>query len=315
MQYRVAVRPAGATSWEEPGATTLNVSSVPVVHGTLATWDTPPVPDGAYEIQVSETDSLGLVGTDVVAVVVDNLAPHVGETTPAKVTAAAGGDVYTTNAEAHLYFPPHAFDQDAVVVVAGLDGASVPASLASGGVKVLDGYEITWAGSLQKPARLTLRYAGVPLPAGTLALYRSTNESSWERLGGTVDANQQSVSLATSLPGRYALFADHGGGAGTASLSALAFTPRVFSPTGGFADRQLGISFRLGKPAPVTVKVFSASGRLIREVAAGLALNAGDNLIRWDGMDRNGGYVMDGMYFVTVEALGHTETKTLAVVK
>jgi flagellar hook assembly protein FlgD len=65
----------------------------------------------------------------------------------------------------------------------------------------------------------------------------------------------------------------------------------------------------------VTVRVFSRSGRLIREVATGLSLNAGENLIRWDGTDRNGGYVVDGMYLVTVEALGHTETKTLAVVK
>ena len=68
-------------------------------------------------------------------------------------------------------------------------------------------------------------------------------------------------------------------------------------------------------PAPVTVKVFSRSGRLIREVVAGQELGAGANLIAWDGTDRNGGYVADGMYFVTVEALGQTQTKGLAVVK
>ena len=315
VQRRVAVRPAGATSWDAPPATTLMASSVPVVNGTLATWDTSHSPDGAYDIQVSETDSLGLVGTDVASVIVDNDSPYADQTAPAKVTAAGGGDVFTTNAETHLYFPPHAFAQDAIVMVAALDGTSVPSSLPSGGVKVLDGYELTWAGALRKAARFTMSYAGAALPTGALALYRSADGTNWERLGGTVDANQSSISLAVSLPGRYALFADNGLGVGTASLSAIAFTPRVFSPTGGFADRQLGISFRLGRPAPVTVKVFSASGRFIREVAAGLQLNAGENLIRWDGTDRNGGYVVDGVYFVTVEALGHTETKTLAIVR
>jgi ligand-binding sensor domain-containing protein len=314
-QYSVAVRPEGVTSWSAPEVSTLATSTAPVVNGTLTTWDTSRVPDGAYDILVSETDSLGLVGTDIATVIVDNHAPYADETAPARVAAATGGDVYTTNAETHLYFPPHAFAQDAVVMVAALDGTSVPTSLPSGGVKVLDGYEVTWTGALQKPARFTMSYAGVALPAGTLALYRSVDGATWERLGGTVDPGQKSLSLGVSAPGRYALFADNGLGAGTASLSGIAFTPRVFSPTGGFADRQLGISFRLGRPAPVTVKVFSRSGRLIREVVAGLELNAGDNLIRWDGTDRNGGYVVDGMYLVTVEALGHTETKTLAVVK
>ena len=158
-------------------------------------------------------------------------------------------------------------------------------------------------------------HLGCQLPAGVLALYRSSDGTTWERLGGTLDARNKSISLAITLPGRYALFADHGLGSGTASLSGIAFTPRVFSPTGSFADQQVGISFRLGRAAPVTVKVYSRSGRLIREVIEGEELGAGDNLVRWDGRDRNGGFVVDGIYLVTVHALGHTETKTLAVVK
>jgi hypothetical protein len=191
----------------------------------------------------------------------------------------------------------------------------VPAALPSGAVKILDGYDLAWTGALRKPARLTLSYGAAALPAGGLAMYRSDDGSSWERLGGTVDAGENSLSLAVSLPGRYALYAESGPWSGTASLSPITFTPRVFSPTGAFADRQVGISFRLGRPAPVTVKVFSPSGRLISEVATGLELNAGENLIRWDGRDRDGVTVRDGVYFVIVEALGRTEMKSLAVVK
>jgi len=311
--YRVDARTSGSGSWT--ASTVLAQSSTQVTNGTLATWDTTTLPDGSYDLRLSVVDSLGLIGSAVVAVAVDNHAPFFDETAPAKVTAATGGDVYTTNAETRLYFPPHAFAQDAIVMVAPAGAGSVPVSLSSGGVKVLDGYELAWTEALSKPARFTLSYAGALLPSGTLALYRSADGTSWERLGGTVDAAAQSISLAVSQAGRYALFADNGLGTGAASLSPIAFTPRVFSPTGRFADSRVGISFSLGRPAPVTVRVYSRSGRLVREVAAGLQLGAGANLIHWDGVDRNGGYVTDGMYLVTVEALGQTETETLAVVK
>ena len=311
--YRVDVRSSGAATWS--GATVLAQSASPVASGVLAPWDTTPLPDGGYDLRLSVTDSLGLTGTALSTVIVDNHAPFFAETAPTKVPAATGGDVYTTNAETHLYFPPHAFAQDAIVMVTAAAAGSVPGTLPSGAAKVADGYDMEWASSLQKFARFTMSYAGASVPAGTLALYRSPDGTNWERLGGTVDASAKSISLAVSAPGHYALFADNGAGAGTATLSPIAFTPRVFSPSGAFADKEVGISFSLGKAAPVTVKVYSRSGRLIREVAAGLQLNAGANLLHWDGRDRDGGYAVDGMYLVTVEALGHTETKTLAVVK
>jgi len=61
--------------------------------------------------------------------------------------------------------------------------------------------------------------------------------------------------------------------------------------------------------------VYSRSGRLVREVVSGQSMNAGSNLVRWDGRDRNGGFATDGLYQVTVKALGRTERKTLAIVK
>ena len=39
----------------------------------------------------------------------------------------------------------------------------------------------------------------------------------------------------------------------------------------------------------------------MREVVVGLNLGAGANLIRWDGTDRDGRVVEDGLYLVTVE--------------
>jgi hypothetical protein len=53
----------------------------------------------------------------------------------------------------------------------------------------------------------------------------------------------------------------------------------------------------------------------MREVASGRQMNAGANLVRWDGRDGDANLAEDGLYLVVVEALGHKQTKTLAVVR
>jgi hypothetical protein len=312
VDYEVEFRRHGSSSWAEPEATVLVRSSIQVTSGTLATWDTSGLPDGLYDLRLAVTDSLGLTGATSITVTVDNQFPYAEETAPAVVTSNAGGDLYTTNQELHLYFPPHAFVEDALVTITPTGSATD--TLPSGAVQVLPGYEITWsAANLQKPATLEFSTVGMAPVPGSLAIYSSPDGTSWHRLGGTRESEK--VSLIFQDAGRYALFAESSVPEGAGSLSALSFTPRVFSPTGAFASQAVGISFTLGRAAPVTVRVYSRSGRLIREVVAGQAMNAGANLVRWDGRDRNGGYAADGMYLVTVEALGKTERKTLAVVK
>jgi flagellar hook assembly protein FlgD len=44
-------------------------------------------------------------------------------------------------------------------------------------------------------------------------------------------------------------------------------------------------------------------------------MNAGANMVRWNGLDRNGTVVPDGLYVVSVETDGERQTKTLAVVR
>lgn len=57
------------------------------------------------------------------------------------------------------------------------------------------------------------------------------------------------------------------------------------------------------------------AGRLVSEVISGERLNAGANLVHWDGQDREGDLVEDGLYLVTVEALDQKRIKPLAVVR
>lgn len=313
--WNVDVRRADAPSWANSDARHLLTAYTTVTNELLVEWDASKAADGAYEIRLEAWHILGMYGAAYLTVIVDNHAPFSDVTTPARIAAATGGDVFSIDGDTRLYFPPHAFTHDAIVTVAANEVGAVPSSLPSGGVRVLNGCEISWTSSLEKPGRFTMSFAGANLPQSTLAVYRSTDGTTWTRLGGTVDIGAKTISLPVTQPGRYALFGDGGLGSGVTTLSSLALTPRVFSPTGNFADREVGIGFTLGRAAPVTVKVFSKSGRLIREVVKGETMNAGDNLVRWDGSDRNGGYVADGVYLVTVEALGETKTKPLAVVK
>ena len=291
--------------------------------GALAGWNTKVVPDGDYELRVSVTDTLGLTGSALVRVVVDNEAPWADETSPARVSAATGGDVYTTDGDVHLYFPPRCFATEAVVSVNELSEDSVPDTLPGGASRVLAGYEISWGDVvLDKPAALEIAYsteagreALTPPAPRILAIYASGADSTWSRLGGTIDGRGKLISCAIPGPGRYAIFAEPGGISGPATLSDLAVVPRAFSPRGAFASDDAAISFTLGRPGPVTVKIYNRAGRLVREVASGQPMNAGANLVRWDGRDSEANQVEDGLYLVVVEALGKTQTKTVAIVR
>ena len=102
---------------------------------------------------------------------------------------------------------------------------------------------------------------------------------------------------------------------GVNTLSAVSVTPRVFSPQGSFASEESGIGFTLGRSGSVTVKIYNRAGRVVREIISGELMGAGANLVRWDGRDRDGRIVVDGLYLVTVEALGEKQVKTVAIVR
>jgi hypothetical protein len=288
----------------------------PVEAGELARWDTRESPDGIHDLVVQVVDSLGLSGEARISVVVDNDSPGSEQTSPVVVAAASGGDVYTTFAEAHLYIPPHSFARDALVALALLDTTRVPAVLESGAVRVLPGVQVSWSQSLSKPVVLELSLADVDVSPGSdeLSVYQET-DSGWQRLGGTVDAERRSVSISTREAGRYAVFRGRQSSGGGASVSALSLSPRVVSPRDAGGGSSLNIAFVLGQQGPVSVRIFARNGRLVREVLSGSVLEAGSNVVRWDGRTRDGGMVLDGLYLVSVEAQGERRTATVAVVR
>ena len=69
-----------------------------------------------------------------------------------------------------------------------------------------------------------------------------------------------------------------------------------------FADGT-SLAFTLPASASVSLRVFDASGRLVREVAAA-RLEAGAHAVRWDGRDASGRAAASGTYFATLVAGG-----------
>jgi ligand-binding sensor domain-containing protein len=308
--YRIEVRRAGAASWNPPDATILMVSAISVTDGALASWNTSGLADGNYELRLTVFDQLGLVGTDIVRVMVDNEFPFMDQTSPATVSSSAGGDLYTTNQELHFYFPPNAFDDDALV---SITETAATDTLPSGAVRVLPAYDVAWSALMRKPATLEFSTAGRTAVPGALVIYTSPDGVIWQRLGGT--AEEGKVSLTVRDPGHFALFAEETPVEGEATLSALSFTPRVFSLSDRFANDHVAIGFTLGRSTPVTVRIYNRAGRLVREVVSSQLMGAGGNLVRWDGRDRGDVIVADGLYLVTVEAWGETKRSTIAVVR
>jgi len=313
---RVDLRPAGSSSWDPPVATPLAQSTTPVRNGVLARFATKALPDGDYELRLSVQDTLGLTGTALVSFIIDNVAPWANQTTPALVSALSGGDVYTTNREAHVYIPPHALARDAVVSLDTLGDAVVPAALPDGAARVAPGYAFGLGGvAMGKTATLDLAIAGDLVPAGTeLAFYTSGADTVWRRLGGTTGANHR-ITTPVSAPGRYALFASPGQPVVPGAALAMSLTPRVFSSRGPLASASVGIGFVLARSGQVRVSVHNRAGRLVRVVVEGDALGAGTNLVSWDGRDADGRDVEAGLYLVTVEALGERQVRALAVVR
>ena len=314
---RLDMRPAGASSWDPPVAMTLAQSSVPVIDSTLARLETKGLADGDYELRLAVTDTLSLTGYTTVTYIIDNVPPWAAQTTPALVSALNGGDIWTTNREAHVYVPPRGLPRDAVVRLDPLDPAAVPATLPDGAVRVAPGYAVSMGGvPLDKTAALDLTVTGDVAPQGTsLALYVAGPDNVWRPLGGTLDPAGARISTPFTGPGSYAIFGAPSRASAAAGPLSLTLTPRVLASHGPIASSSVKIGFVLPRSGTVRVTIHNRAGRLVRTVMSGETLGAGATLVSWDGKDEDHRDVDGGLYLVTIEALGETHTQTLGVVR
>ena len=288
--------------------TILTSSSQPVVNGVLHSWDTTGFPDGDYELFLQASDTLGLIAGLTQSVIVDNEAPFAAETTPVRIRAAQGGEVWTTNREAHLFVPPGALSEDAVVSIRRW--ITPPTGVV--GVELKSAWRIGLdRGELRKPIVLDVTLAGSTTSLDSLRFSRHDG-GQWFTLGGSPVEGGSRFAVATADTGGIGLFVGEPGvGTPAPPLSSLRLSPRAFSPSGPRA----AISFTLGSAGSVSVRVYNRAGRVVRVLERDGFFSAGINLVPWDGRDEDGSTVPDGLYLVAVEAHGERLVESLAVVR
>jgi ligand-binding sensor domain-containing protein len=325
--YELAVRPVG-----DPGPwAALAAGTTPVPPGQpIATWDTEASPDGRFEIRLTVRDTLDLVGTDYVEVVVDNLAPSNDVTSPARVNNQNGGRVYTLGAEMEIYFPPQSLDQDRTISILAHGGTS---ALPPGASRRLSGWLVEPDG-FQTKKQVTLTFsqaaldslskvwggagfaaaaaAATPATGLPIGVFRVLPDSSQVYLGGSLDAVKGTLTTTTNVLGLFLVYEGFFRSTATDGRN-IDVQPRAFSPIGTTFDDRAAISFDLSNAGSVRVLIYDHLGRLVRRAFEG-PLGPGRNVVYWDGRDAGGDVAPSGIYLVAVDAEGRVDTKSVAVV-
>jgi len=73
------------------------------------------------------------------------------------------------------------------------------------------------------------------------------------------------------------------------------------------------ITFNIDEPAEVTIRIFTLSGRFVREISA--PVEPAFAIVRWDGKDRRGTPVANGTYIVKIEARSSSGETVSSIMK
>ena len=280
--------------------------SAPVEGDVLGRWDTEDLPDGNYVLRIQAIDRLGHRSVDAINVVVVSALEKIDEQDGGRVAAASG--------TVDLMIPPNALqgggEVQIVFVPAGEQTAPPVDAVATGIAYDVRPNDLV----LNKRATLTIGYnpeAVFGMNEASLAVFAYSG-GTWTRLGGTVDEVADKISVGLEKAGTYALFEAPETG-GSPGVSEMSCQPRIISPTGGLYPGVSDMSFKLGTAASVDVRIYGVSGNLVREIVLDRQMNSGLNMVQWDGLDRGGKVVRDGIYVVVVEADGKAANRTVGV--
>jgi hypothetical protein len=257
--------------------------------------------DGWYILELSVRDTIDVIGTVQVELLVDNEFPFVHHSSPQTLQATTGGVVYDLSGAARVPIPPFALNRDQEIRLE----AQTEASAMGGFAFELEAEQARFDKSIT--LRIETTIASAKLDA---AIYRSDG-SGWIRLGGT-EASGGVFDVAIDRPGRFALRADLGEPATGGAISGLEAEPRLLRAGGGAVDR-MAISFTLGRASTVHATIYSRNGRPRRVLAEGLSLGSGNQVLFWDGRDEDGARVPPALYIVCVEAGDERVTKVVSV--
>ena len=266
-------------------------------------WEIP-ILEGSVWIRLTATDIAGNTNSRTIQIEV-----------PTAVVTRKGGTIAPEDQQAELYLPPNTLAQDTIVTVNALTETEVepPVRRVS---QIYDFAPATLRLNSIKPATLTISYDPSQLSAGKEPLIFHRTDGAWKAIGGTVNAQQQTISAAVLSLGQYTLGEmDQIQALESANLKpdSLTCQPRLFSPRGNAFSTHTTISFTLDQPAQVTIKVYNVAGQLVDWIAQQQTFSSGKQAIRWNGRDSDGEVVASGLYIVTVTVGDQTQDKVVNV--
>ena len=125
-----------------------------------------------------------------------------------------------------------------------------------------------------------------------------------------IDESVHRVVAYTDSLGLFGLYQDDAISSGVVREEGIAFLPSYPNP---FRDTAT-ILFELSEPGPVTIDVFTVTGRLVRHLLSGDA-TGGLHRTTWDGADGRGKRVASGVYYLMVASRGASASTKVLLVK
>ena len=275
---------------------------------------------GTFTLRLTVTDMVDHLATTRVTVdVLEGMAKEKGGT-------AQSRDRLVT-----LYLSPRAFSEKTVITINPLPEAEVAAVPAAPGATILGlAYELGPPDlklTQHKPATLSIRYDRLNYTAAPdrrlgMAHLKHPSPSrggagggGWKPIGGTVNAEEKTVTTAVTELGRYALVeTDAPSLESSAVIADLTCQPRIFSPNGSGFNTETTISFKLSAPVTVECIIYNLAGELVCRLIEGEPMSGGVNTIRWNGNDADGRQVFSSMYVVCIQAGDQQAFQTVGVV-
>ncbi|MBI2386457.1 MAG: PQQ-binding-like beta-propeller repeat protein [Elusimicrobia bacterium] len=214
-------------------------------------------------------------------------------------TALAGG----TTAE--VVVPTGGFSAPATISVTVPGASAVPALPARPGLTALGVTISVTAGGLQPSAPVTIKIGYTPAQvAGVnpdhLRLARYDATTGWVVLDSSADNETRQVTGTTDHFSLFQIVAQTPG----ASVADGFVFPNPFRPALGHTKIKLS-----NLPAGAHVKIFTATGRLLKELDA----DAAGQVLSWNGTDRDGRALASGVYLAVIEGTGGRRTIKFAV--
>ena len=296
-------------TWEQIREQEINVPGFRIEDTAIGRWDTETLsePFGDYALRLWAEDNLGHTSEHIIPVTVVSAL----ET----LKSEEGGVVETSADAVSLYVPPNGLATDAQVQIGLLASNEIHApstKIKTTGIAYRIGPDNL---VFKKRSTLTIAYDRanfLDIHEADLAIF--SFHKTWVRLGGTVDETAHKIVVGIQLPGVYALF-ESPADEEEPGVFEITCQPRIISPSGGIYPAATDITFRLGASSRVSVRIYSTSGNLVREIEKERELKAGWNAVKWNGTNRTGQFARNGIYIVAIDAEGKTANKTVAVLQ